>query len=324
MLAQVRTEAARDAGPEAPAFEGAPATFVEPGAKGKYLFSRALARTIIAHRRAVERIGDAGLRRIARVVLAAAALASSNATVSGKGRRYRRRWRERQTRPEALGERFETLGAEVVEDLGRFARRGCARYRLMRGDARTRAAEIGRHDLAVFSPPYANSFDYTDVYNVELWTMGYLASTDESRALRRATLRSHVQIKRAFDAPQGRSATLTRTVEALREARTTLWSPYIPEMIAAYAHDIATVLDHIARGLRPRGRAYVVVGDSRYGGVDVPIAEIVCEIAHARPWRVRTVEPARSMRASPQQGGREELAETLVVLEKPSSRRASP
>ena len=38
--------------------------------------------------------------------------------------------------------------------------------------------KIGPHDLAVFSPPYPNSFDYTDVYNVELWAMGYLRNSD--------------------------------------------------------------------------------------------------------------------------------------------------
>jgi len=34
-------------------------------------------------------------------------------------------------------------------------------------------------DAAIFSPPYPNSFDYTDVYNLELWVLGYLDDASE-------------------------------------------------------------------------------------------------------------------------------------------------
>lgn len=53
-------------------------------------------------------------------------------------------------------------------------------------------------DLAVFSPPYPNSFDYTDVYNIELWTLGYIRDAASNQRLRSATLSSHVQIGRKF------------------------------------------------------------------------------------------------------------------------------
>jgi hypothetical protein len=187
---------------------------------------------------------------------------------------------------------------------------------LLRGDARERVAELPDHDLAVFSPPYPNSFDYTDVYNVELWTMGYLDGKAANLALRNRTLRSHVQIHRDMAATGVQSALLSETVGRLENVSGHLWNKNIPAMVAAYTADMALILRGISARMRIGGRTYMVVGDSRYSGVDVPVAGILAELSPQFGFRVVRVEPCRSMRASPQQGGRAELAESLVVLER--------
>ena len=300
--------------PERPSFPGAPPTFVEPGRNGRYIFSRDVARRFLAYRTAIEDVPDEACQRLFRVVLASTAIPASNVVVSGKGRRYRQRWRERERDPETVDELFRAGVLDALHDLRRFAARRCRDYTLLRGDARILAGKIGPHDLAVFSPPYPNSFDYTDVYNVELWAMGYLCNADGNTRLRHATMRSHVQVRRDFDAHGVESPTLMSTIDALRQVRGQLWNPHIPEMIAGYAGDLSIVMDHLRHGLRSRGRAYILVGDSRYAGVDVPVATILTEVAQPLNYRLVTLEPSRSMRSSPQQGGRHELDETLVVL----------
>lgn len=308
---------ARGCAPSGPFFPGAPATFVEPGHDGRYIFSRAVARRISAYRTAIELVRDKACKRLFRVVLGSTTVPASNVVVSGKGRRYRRGWRKRERDPRAVDELFRTGVLNALHDLRRFASRRCLDYTLLRGDTRELAAKIGPHDLAVFSPPYPNSFDYTDVYNVELWALGYLRDRNGNTRLRHATMRSHVQVLRDFDDYGVRSATLISTINALREVRCQLWNRHIPEMIGGYAGDLALVMDHLRHGLRSRGRAYIVVGDSRYAGVDVPVAKILTEIAEPLGYRLVALEPSRSMRSSPQQGGRHELRETLVVLERP-------
>ena len=300
-----------------PFFPGAPPTFVEPGRDGRYIFSRAVARRILAYRTAIGSVHDEACKRLFRVVLASTTIPASNVVVSGKGRRYRQGWRARESDPRVVDELFRTGVLEAFHDLRRFASRRCRDYTLLRGDARILAAKIGPHDLAVFSPPYPNSFDYTDIYNVELWALGYLDGSEGNTRLRHATMRSHVQVLRDFDDHGVRSPALTSTIDALRQVRGQLWNRHIPEMIGAYAADLVVVMGQLQRGLRPRGRAYVVVGDSRYAGVDVPVAKILTEITKPLGYRLVAVEPSRSMRSSPQQGGRPELGETLVVLEKP-------
>ena len=302
--------------PDDPFFPGAPPTFVEPGRNGRYIFSRAIAGRFLAYRAAIEKVPDQACRRLFRVVLASTAIPASNVVVSGKGRRYRQSWRKRKRGPEIIDELFRTGVLDALHDLRRFASRRCREYTLLRGDARVLATKIGSHDLAVFSPPYPNSFDYTDVYNVELWALGYLCNGDANTRLRHATMRSHVQVLRDFDDRGVRSPTLTSTIDALRRVRDQLWNRHIPEMIGAYAGDLAIVMDHLRDGLRSRGRAYIVVGNSRYAGVEVPVAKILTEITQPLGYRLVALDPSRSMRSSPQQGGRHELDETLVVLER--------
>ena len=60
----------------------------------------------------------------------------------------------------------------------------------------------------------------------------------------------------------------------------------------------------------------VVVGDSRYGGVFVPTGQILGDLARAAGWSVKETKPFRSMRSSAQHGGKSELAETLLVLQR--------
>jgi len=85
-------------------------------------------------------------------------------------------------------------------------------------------------------------------------------------------------------------------------------------MVGAYFADLKQVLAATHRSLSRRGSAWVVVGDSRYGGTHIPTAKILTELVATIGFTVDKIEPFRSMRVSAQQGGRPELAETLLVL----------
>jgi hypothetical protein len=293
----------------------APPTFVEPGVNDRYLFSKDVAARFFAYRAAIEGLEDAATRRLLRVLLGATAVPASNALVSGKGRRYRRHWKETPVPPNAIDEMFEQGVLSALFDLRRFEARRCRDYEVLCGDARARLAEIESADMAIFSPPYPNSFDYTDVYNIELWMMGYLKGAPENRQLREATLRSHVQIKRDLSASTPLPGSLLeQTLGELATVQPKLWNQEIPAMIAAYFEDIGAILAGLSVRLRERGRVYMVVGDSRYAGVDVPVAGILAEQAPSHGFELVRAEPFRSMRASPQQGGGHELSETLLVL----------
>jgi hypothetical protein len=89
-------------------------------------------------------------------------------------------------------------------------------------------------------------------------------------------------------------------------------------MIDHYFHDMCRVLCLLHQRLTEKGEVWAVVGDSRYAGIQVPVARILADYAPAFGYRVLTIEPFRSMRASAQQGGQYQLAESLLVLQKES------
>ncbi|RWL96715.1 MAG: hypothetical protein EOR68_18510 [Mesorhizobium sp.] len=296
------------------AFEGAPRTFIEPGVKGRYLFSTDVARTLQQLKEGIARLADDRIKRLFLVLLGAVALDVSNVLVSGKGRRYKRGWSVKQSSRDSVRSAFREKVLKAIYDIERFRDRASLDYRVLRGDSRALIKDVGQQDLAIFSPPYPNSFDYTDVYNVELWVCGYLRSPTDNRRLRTATLRSHVQVAREYHVEASPTKTLANTLRQLNDVRAQLWDSAIPDMVAAYFDDMRNVLKELFEQIVPHGRVYVVVGDSQYAGVGIPVATILEEIAHLIGYSTERSASFRSMRSSPQQGGKTSLKETLLVL----------
>lgn len=304
-------------GVQEPEFPGAPRTFVEPGYGDRWIFSKAVAGRLTAYRRAIDAVENESIQRVFRVILASVAIPVSNVVVSGKGRRYRKGWASREVPVSLVDELFCVGVAKALHDLRRFRDRKCTDYRVIRGDARTQVREIDECDLAVFSPPYPNSFDYTDIYNIELWTLGYLRGSTANKELRHSTIRSHVQIKRDLKFRVNGSHTLAEVLGHLEEVRSTLWDKTIPDMVGAYFEDMSQILLGLSQQLRSTGRVYIVVGDSSYASILIPSAKILAELAPSAGLELDRVNRFRQMQSSPQQGKKVALSESLLVLTKP-------
>ncbi|MDI1271958.1 SAM-dependent methyltransferase [Polaromonas sp.] len=292
-----------------------PPTFIEGPDKPRWIFPLTVARQLSRYLTCIDQIVDAGIQRFFKVVLGAVLVECSNIYVNGKGRRYRRAWQENQPTPEKLDALFALQFNTSFEDVLRFEGRPRSRINVIHGDSRIALAQISEPiDLAVFSPPYPNTFDYTDIYNVELWVLGYISSSADNARLRKETLRSHVQISRPYDAPKKSSPLLSRTLDALKHQQSQLWDASIPAMVGAYFRDLEIVLEESQRLLAPSGKVMMVVGDSRYADVRIEVANVIGEIATDMGFGSVTVREVRQMRSSAQQGGRLLLAESIVEL----------
>ena len=261
-----------------------PASFVEPGVKGRWIFDQKIASRIFALLSAIDLLEDDNHRRLFRILLGGTLLSVSNVVMSGKGRRYRGAWRDRQLPPSRVDNAFLEAARSAIVDIHRYSNRLQPSYEVICADSRT-SLKTGIWDIAIFSPPYPNSFDYTDVYNVELWMLGYLKNFDANRALRQATLTSHVQISRPLAPPPHGSSLLDATIARLGDVRHSLWDRRIPEMIGGYFADLLSVMDRIRDHLRPHGSAWMVVGDSRYAGIQIETASIMAELAEVSGWQ---------------------------------------
>lgn len=309
-----KTTASRSRG--AALIRSLPATFVEPGVKDRWLFDLPVVIQIARLREAIEDEPNPEVVRLFRVLLGGLMVGFSNAVVSGKGRRYRVNWEERRVDPACVLPTFTDAVAAAIVEIGACASRPVRVNQVLHGDSRKLLKTIGNFDQLTCSPPYPNSFDYTDVYNVELWMLGYLTSSDENRDLRRATLSSHVQVSREFASPP-RCPRLDRTMRELRRARDSLWDPRIPAMVGAYFADLQGLMRTCALSLPSKGQAWFVVGDSQYAGIHVQVARILADLAPSVGLKVERMTPFRSMRVSPQQSGRHMLSEDLVVFSRP-------
>jgi hypothetical protein len=294
---------------------GMPATMTEPGVKGRFVFTADVYATIRAVVRASASL-NLEQARLLRVLMGAVLVANSNVTINGKGRRYRRGW---ETRTKTATDLIASLDAAVdmaAADLTQYSGLPRGHHIVHRGDARTALAAVQQADVAIFSPPYPNSFDYTDVYNLELWMLGYFQSGPDNRSLRHQTLRSHVQMKWQNTQRLAKSDILDGTLDALRRARTGLWNSHIPEMVGYYFDDLATIFAQLHRILAPGHHAIIAVGDSQYAGIRVDVASILEECVARLGFRLTERGAIRSMRNSSQHGGGFELSEHCLMFER--------
>jgi hypothetical protein len=297
-------------------FATLPSTFIESDDKERWIFHEPVAHRIAAYLDAIDALSNPNHRRFFRIQLGGMLIHVSNVVVNGKGRRYRRSWDSRFVTTQEFDSLFCERSQQAIVEVHTHRYRKEQRYTLVRGDSRQATIEIGPIDGAIFSPPYPNSFDYTDVYNIELWMLGYLSGAPDNRVLRESTLCSHVQIKRDYPPSPRGSKRLIQALKQLDNARGDLWNRWIPEMVGGYFHDMKLVLEGLHVQLTPEGEVWAVVGDSQYAGILVPTAEILADLAPAMGYEVVNIESFRSMRASAQQGGQQELDETLIVLRK--------
>lgn len=292
-----------------------PPTFVQPGVKDRWLFDLEVALEVFRLVSAIEQEENPSTRRLFRVLLGGLLVEFSNAVVSGKGRRYRRRWSARKANPSHLITRFAQVTSNAIVEIEATRGRDLCSTKVLVGDCLKKVGTIEPVDLVVSSPPYPNSFDYTDVYNIELWMLNYLRSPHDNRNLRASTLSSHVQVARQYaDAPK--SPLMLQTMNKLKRVRHILWNDSLVEMVGGYFGELETLLRGCKSVLRVRGQIWLVVGDSQYANVQIRVADILEEIGGSMGLTVARRQPFRSMRLSPQQGGSPRLAENLVVFTK--------
>src|SRR5262249_26075779 len=148
-LASVCKEAITAKPESRPIFPGAPKTFVEPGLDGRYIFSRDMAARILAYSRAINHVDAMPIRRLFRVLLASIVVSVSNVVVSGKGRRYRRGWTERQVPASRVDELFQESVLNAIYDLRVYSARACREFQVLRGDSRALLSSIEPLDAAV-------------------------------------------------------------------------------------------------------------------------------------------------------------------------------
>lgn len=127
-------------------------------------------------------------------------------------------------------------------------------------------------DLAITSPPYINAMDYTRCIKLESAWIG-TADDEAIRAVRKAQLgesiRRHRTVGDEFIYSIARRH--FETLETIDENRF--------RTALVFFDDMKRNLQSVFRALKSGGRYYIIIGNSRIRGIEVPTHQVIAEIA---------------------------------------------
>jgi uncharacterized membrane protein YkvA (DUF1232 family) len=166
----------------------------------------------------------------------------------------------------------------------------------------------------VTSPPYLNSFDYSDVYRPELFLAGYVKSNEELMKIRLRTVRSHLQANWRPPKQSNFGLAYDQIVKELGETSRKLWSDRIPLMVQAYFEDIALLLAALKKRAKRGAKLKIAVATSAYAGIVVPVDLIIADIGERAGWLLEDVQVVRRLRSSGQHWKHEESKDAVPAL----------
>jgi hypothetical protein len=162
----------------------------------------------------------------------------------------------------------------MLEDLNSLSgARASVELDHIRGDARSlgtitdsNGAQVIQNDsvgLHLYSPPYLNFIDYSEVYKLELWFLEMVRDQDEFRKLREGTLRSHPSIQFAERPSNNDGAKVFAIIDAITEFLTSnLARPSVGKTPGYYFQDMYDAFQEQLRTLEPGGTVACIVANS--------------------------------------------------------------
>ena len=170
-------------------------------------------------------------------------------------------------------------------------------------------------DAVITSPPYANRYDYTRTYALELAWLGYdnrkiselrqrlLSATVENRSKREQLITQHGDALARFD----RHPAIREITDALEaaNARKELPNPHVIRLVRNYFMELTVVIAELSRLCRPGASVFMVNDNVQYHGEEVPVDLILSDLAEQCGFRTEAIWTlARGKGNASQQMGR--------------------
>jgi len=301
-------------------------TFSEAGKSDKWLFNRSVLRAFEGGWQASQAL-PLPIRNIIILGLIGAAMDVCNAEKDGKCLRYRKDWRFSKFGKIEFINAFEKRINDIKFDLKECPIISKSSQAFL-GDSRKKQSWIptgAKSQLCIMSPPYLNSFDYTDVYRPELFLGKFVKSQKELRELRLKTLRSHIQVNWPTPYEDNFGQHFSDTLIRVKERCDLLWDDRIPMMIQAYFEDLKRVFAILNQHMTRTAQVWIVVSTSAYAGVEIPVDLILVDICEKLGWQLKELSIIRYLRRisvqqwnqlSEAKDNKPHLRESLIILKR--------
>lgn len=179
----------------------------------------------------------------------------------------------------------------------------------------------------IFSPPYANSFDYFESYKMELRLGGFTSSSKDLKEFRNLAVRSFVNTSESPIAEDLYINLMAEEIENSIPSKEALTGKRdnrtrkVPKMIRGYFNDMKNILKQCSLSLPTGKKSYIVVDQSSYLGKIIPTDLLLSYLGEQNGFKVNQIIICRKAKTSGQQTQRfpylaESLRESIVVLEK--------
>lgn len=296
-------------------------TFTPKKKLQKWLFNISILRAFSAGWNATMEI-DAPIQNLLQLVLLGSIMDCSNATRDGKALRYRKNWVELNFGLDNFLDAFDERLMKIEEDLQLSHNLDGKKSKIIQGDSRKTLLNLkDRFSLCVTSPPYLNSFDYTDVYRPELFLGNFIESQKELRELRFNTVRSHVQCMWDDPIHKNFGSRYQGVIKLINKEIDRLWNQRIGLMVQAYFEDMKHILIQLKRMAETNAILWLIVSTSAYGGIEIPVDLILADIGLQVGWEPIDIGLIRNIRSSSQhyrtlnmEQAKHQLRESVVIL----------
>lgn len=286
----------------------------------KWIFDKSVMDGILDIKYAIQKLDSKIYQDLFKICLASILLDVSNAYRDGKSLKYKKRWQENKISRKEVHHKFMERLITVIEKdiitLENLEFDVTNKNKCIYGDVRQNLSLLPDNsiDLVVTSPPYLNSRDYTDIYIAELWMLDLINDYDDLKALRKRTLRSHVQVKHGH-VDTVNSTELKEVLKRFDQIENDHWNKELIPMIKGYFHDMNTLFSLLKPKMALGKRIYFNVANSAYYGIEIKVDEIIAQIAVDNGFTVNEIRKARDLRPSSQQKDLiPSLRETVIVI----------
>lgn len=296
-------------------------TFTENG-RSKWLFNTDVLRSFEGGWQYTETMTSSDVKNILKFNLIASVMDNCNAVKDGKCLRYKKNWQKINYDKNSFLYSFEQRLQRMADDME--AQPIEKRSQIVLGDSRKKISlqPEFKFQLCVTSPPYLNSFDYTDIYRPELFLGKFVRSNSELSELRYKTLRSHIQVDWNKPIKTDFGILYANIMNEIIKCKDQLWHDRLPSMVQAYFEDMENILTQLYSRAEKNASLWLVVSTSAYAGVEIPVDLILADIGAKIGWELEEIIVTRHMRNSMQNAKKwlegnassRRLRESIVIL----------
>ena len=194
--------------------------------------------------------------------------------------------------PDALTRRLDEM-SEDIEELKRLYGKGVPEFITGSSLQYLRQFPSDSFDMVITSPPYANRYDYTRTYALELAWLGYdheafktlrqamLSATVENKSKRQWLIDTYgdAELLKSAIAMYEQQGAVHEVLALLKEKQDELNNPHVIRMLEGYFFEMAVIVAELGRIVRPGGTVIMVNDNVQYHGEELPVDLILSDYA---------------------------------------------